>query len=97
VVNATGLGKDAPGSPLSEAARFPERALVWELNYRGELRFLQQARRQADDRSLEIHDGWRYFLHGWTEVISEIFELELTPERFERLAEAAEPERPVPA
>jgi shikimate dehydrogenase len=97
VVNATGLGKDAPGSPISDAARFPERAVVWELNYRGDLRFLEQARRQDDGRRLEVHDGWRYFLHGWTEVIAEVFHLELTPDRFDRLAEAAEPHRPVPA
>jgi shikimate dehydrogenase len=97
VVNATGLGKDAPGSPISDAARFPEPAMVWELNYRGELRFLEQARGQEGDGGLEIHDGWRYFLHGWTEVIAEVFQLELTPELFDRLAEAAEPQRPVPA
>jgi shikimate dehydrogenase len=97
VVNATGLGKDAPGSPVSDGARFPERGVVWELNYRGDLRFLQQARRQQEARRLEIHDGWRYFLHGWSEVIGEVFHLELTPERFERLAEVAGPERPPPA
>jgi shikimate dehydrogenase len=94
VVNATGLGKDAPGSPLSDGAVFPERGIVWELNYRGDLRFLEQARRQQQARGLEVHDGWRYFLHGWSEVIAEVFHLELTPERFARLAEAAEPERP---
>jgi shikimate 5-dehydrogenase len=97
VVNATGLGKDAPGSPISDHAVFPERAVVWELNYRGDLHFLEQARRQQDARRLEIHDGWRYFLHGWSEVIAEVFHLELTPERFDRLAEAAEQQRPVPA
>jgi shikimate dehydrogenase len=97
VINATGLGKDAPGSPLSDDAVFPGRGLVWELNYRGELRFLEQAQRQKRERRLEIHDGWRYFLHGWSEVISEVFHLELTPERFDRLAQAAESHRPVPA
>ena len=97
VVNATGLGKDAPGSPISDDATFPERGVVWELNYRGELRFLRQARHQQEARRLEIHDGWRYFLHGWSEVIAEVFHLELTPERFESLAAAAEPQRPVPA
>jgi shikimate 5-dehydrogenase len=97
VVNATGLGKDAAGSPISDAAVFPERGVVWELNYRGDLRFFEQARRQRDDRRLEIHDGWRYFLHGWSEVIAEVFRVELTPERFDRLAEAAESHRPVPA
>jgi shikimate dehydrogenase len=94
VVNATGLGKDAPGSPLSPQARFPPDAVVWELNYRGELDFLRQALRQADERSLSVHDGWRYFLHGWTEVIAEVFHLDLPPERFAVLAEAAEPYRP---
>jgi shikimate 5-dehydrogenase len=96
VVNATGLGKDAPGSPISERAVFPDRGVVWELNYRGDLRFLEQARRQEDARRLEIHDGWRYFLHGWSEVIAEVFHLDLSSERFERLADAAEPQRPVP-
>lgn len=95
VVNATGLGKDAPGSPLSDEAVFPEGGVVWELNYRGDLRFLEQARGQQDERGLDIHDGWRYFLHGWSEVIAEVFHLELTPERFQRLAEAAEPQRPL--
>jgi shikimate dehydrogenase len=97
VVNATGLGKDAPGSPLSDDAAFPEAGVVWELNYRGDLLFLEQARRQQEARGLEIQDGWRYFLHGWSEVIAEVFHLELTRERFERLAESAEPDRPLPA
>jgi shikimate 5-dehydrogenase len=96
VVNATGMGKDVPGSPLSDAAVFPEQAVVWELNYRGELDFLRQARKQVD-RRLTIHDGWRYFLHGWTEVIAEVFQVELTPPLFARLAAAAEPFRPSPA
>jgi hypothetical protein len=29
LVNATGLGKDRPGSPLSDATRFPERGDGW--------------------------------------------------------------------
>ena len=94
VVNATGMGKDLPGSPVSDAAAFPDRAVVWELNYRGELEFLAQARRQAGARGLEVHDGWRYFLHGWTEVIAEVFGLEFDDRVFRRLAEAAEPLRP---
>ena len=73
VVNATGLGKDAPGSPLTNAAIFPERALVWEFNYRGDLLFLDQARAQEKARALQIEDGWVYFLHGWTRVISDVF------------------------
>jgi shikimate 5-dehydrogenase len=73
VVNATGLGKDAPGSPLTDAVRFPEGGLVWEYNYRGELVFLDQARAQQQARGLRVEDGWVYFIHGWTRVIAEVF------------------------
>lgn len=90
VVNATGLGKDRPGSPLSDAARFPDGALVWELNYRGELEFLRRARAQAAERGLRVEDGWLYFLHGWSAVIAEVFGVELTRERFDRLHATAE-------
>jgi shikimate dehydrogenase len=98
VVNATGMGKDVPGSPLGDRATFPDGALVWDLNYRGDLRFLRQARRQAGQRGLELHDGWRYFLHGWSQHVAEVYGLELTPRLFRRLAGAAEPLRqPTPA
>jgi shikimate dehydrogenase len=94
IVNATGMGKDLPGSPISDVAVFPRDAVVWELNYRGELAFLAQARRQAASRALHVHDGWRYFLHGWTEVIAEVFDLQLDARLFAELAAAAEPFRP---
>lgn len=53
MVNATGLGKDQPGSPLSPDARFPRRAVVWELNYRGSLEFLHTGRAQAAARGVD--------------------------------------------
>ncbi len=77
VINATGLGKDAPGSPLTDAARFPERAIAWELNYRGDLVFLDQARRQQAARHLQVENGWTYFIHGWTQVIAEVFHIDI--------------------
>lgn len=77
VINATGLGKDAPGSPLTDAAQFPERAVAWDLNYRGDLVFLDQARRQQAARELQVEDGWTYFLHGWTQVIAEVFHVDI--------------------
>lgn len=94
VVNATGMGKDRTGSPLTDAAEFPPEAIVWELNYRGALDFLRQARLQPAEKGLVVHDGWRYFLHGWTEVIAEVFHLGLSAELFEELAAAAEPFKP---
>ncbi|TKA97459.1 shikimate dehydrogenase [Cereibacter changlensis] len=91
VINATGLGKDAPGSPLTDAAVFPEGAVVWDLNYRGDLVFLDQARAQQAERGLTVVDGWTYFIHGWTQVIAEVFHIEIgtdeaTIDRLTRIA-----------
>ena len=89
VVNASGLGKDRPGSPLPDDAVFPPGAFVWEFNYRGTLDFLAQARAQEVASDLVVVDGWRYFIHGWTQVIAEVFALTLTDELVEELARAA--------
>jgi shikimate 5-dehydrogenase len=91
VVNATGLGKDAPGSPITDAAAFPEGGLAWELNYRGDLVFLRQARAAAAARRLTVEDGWTYFLHGWTRVIAEVFGIDIPTSGpvFDRLSELA--------
>lgn len=91
VVNATGMGKDLPGAPVSEDAVFPENGLVWDLNYRGALTFLAYARAAAESRHLTIEDGWRYFLHGWAQVISDVFAIEIPPEGelFAKLVAAA--------
>jgi shikimate dehydrogenase len=90
VVNATGMGKDRPGSPLTEEAAFPQHGVVWELNYRGELAFLRLAQAQRESRELQVYDGWRYFVHSWAEHIAEVFGLEITPDLFSRLVDAAE-------
>ncbi|HEY5881988.1 MAG TPA: hypothetical protein VIU11_23975 [Nakamurella sp.] len=76
VANATGLGKDRPGSPLTDAVRFPDAAKAWDFNYRGDLVFLDQARAQAGHGVTAV-DGWFYFLHGWTRVIAEVFASQL--------------------
>jgi shikimate dehydrogenase len=89
VVNATGMGKDSPGSPVDDAVVFPRGAVAWDMNYRGELDFLRQARAQEWERGLTVADGWRYFLHGWTEVISEVFEVPLDAALFAHLADVA--------
>jgi shikimate 5-dehydrogenase len=91
VINATGLGKDRPGSPLGNSARFPRNGIVWELNYRGALVFLDQADAQRAEAGLAITDGWNYFLHGWTQVIAEVFDRTIPPSGplFERLSQLA--------
>jgi shikimate 5-dehydrogenase len=89
VINATGLGKDRPGSPITNESRFPRRAIVWELNYRGALDFLQQANRAAATLSLAVHDGWEYFIHGWSCVIADVFHVDIPKERIPRLGEIA--------
>ena len=91
VINATGLGKDAPGSPLTFDGIFPERGIVWELNYRGDLVFLDQANAQKEKQRLQIEDGWTYFIHGWTQVIAEVFDVDIPTSgaRFDELSRIA--------
>ena len=96
VVNATGMGKDIEGSPLPPEAVFPERAVVWELNYRGELGFLRQAHAQSADRQLTVEDGWTYFIHGWGSVIEEVFDRPISERELELMAAEAEFARPRP-
>jgi shikimate 5-dehydrogenase len=91
VINATGLGKDRPGSPISDNAKFPEYGYAWEFNYRGDLVFLDQARTQQQNCHLHVEDGWLYFIHGWTRAIAEIFGIEIPTKgpEFDRIADIA--------
>ena len=91
VVNGTGLGKDAPGSPISDIAQFPENGFAWDFNFRGNLKFLDQAIAQKEEKNLHVENGWVYFLHGWTRVIAEVFHINIPtsgPE-FEKLSQIA--------
>ncbi len=89
IVNATGLGKDAPGSPLTDDCVFPEDSLVWEINYRGNLIFKEQAERQAAERRLHVEDGWIYFIHGWTQVVAEVFHIRIEGDVLTHLSDIA--------
>jgi shikimate 5-dehydrogenase len=91
IINATGLGKDRPGSPITDGTLLPSESIVWELNYRGALDFLQQTRRQSESGKLQIYDGWDYFIHGWTCVISDVFAIEIPSDSatFQRLSRVA--------
>jgi len=50
IINATGMGKDRPGSPFSNDVVFPEQSIAWDLNYRGERLFLKQAQLQKETK-----------------------------------------------
>lgn len=94
VINATGMGKDIPGSPITDRAIFPNGSFAWDLNYRGDLKFLEQALAQSKQRHLHVHSGWRYFLHGWFTIIEEVFGVTIYPDQFNSLADISENERP---
>jgi shikimate 5-dehydrogenase len=89
VINATGMGKDSPGSPVTDDGVFPRRGIAWEFNYRGELDFMHQALRQVESRELTVEDGWIYFVHGWSQVVAQVLHVDLTPELFAALERAA--------
>jgi shikimate 5-dehydrogenase len=90
IINATGMGKDTPGSPITWDGKFPMHSIAWEFNYRGELDFLHQSEAQVDSRKVVVEDGWLYFVHGWTQVVAQVLHFDLTTEVFERLKLAAE-------
>lgn len=90
VVNATGMGKDRPGSPVSAASPYPRDAVLWDMNYRGELRFLVDAREQGR-ADLRIIDGWDYFVYSWTKVVAVVYGIDIPASGplFDRLSELA--------
>jgi shikimate dehydrogenase len=89
IINATGMGKDTPGSPITWNGIFPQNSIAWEFNYRGELDFLHQSLAQVENRKVKVEDGWLYFVHGWTQVVSQVLHFELTPAVFDQLNQAA--------
>ena len=90
VINATGMGKDTPGSPVTDDGQFPLDGFAWELNYRGELDFLHQARAQQTTRGVTVVDGWTYFVIGWAAVMSNVFDVDISVERLAEFTAAAE-------
>jgi shikimate dehydrogenase len=89
IINATGMGKDTPGSPITWEGKFPMNSISWEFNYRGELDFLHQSLAQVESRNVKVEDGWIYFVHGWTQVIAQVLHFDLTPSLFQQLNETA--------
>jgi shikimate dehydrogenase len=90
VINATGMGKDRPGSPITGDGLFPRNAIAWELNYRGELDFMHQALAQRESRGVKVEDGWLYFIHGWTQVIAQVYGIDIEADMLARLSDIAQ-------
>jgi shikimate dehydrogenase len=89
IINATGMGKDTPGSPITWQGQFPLHSIAWEFNYRGELDYMRQSLAQVESRHVKVEDGWLYFVHGWTQVVAQVLHFELTPDLFDELNQAA--------
>lgn len=90
IINATGMGKDVPGSPITNDGLFPANSIAWELNYRGELDFMHQAIAQQGQRHVRVEDGWVYFIHGWTQVIAQVYHVAIDDAKFDRLKTLAD-------
>ena len=56
------------------------------VHYRGSLEFLQQARAQQRGRELVVEVGWRYFVHGWSQVVADVFAVPMPRETAQELA-----------
>lgn len=44
---------------------------------------------QSETRQVRVEDGWLYFLHGWTQVIGQVYHQEIAGDLFNRLAAIA--------
>ena len=90
VINATGMGKDTPGSPVTDAGLFPMNGIAWEFNYRGERDFMHQALAQAEERKVRVEDGWVYFIYGWATVVCQVLHHPMNDELIQKLSDAGE-------
>ena len=72
IINASGVGKDQPGSPVSDSVVFPLASTFWEFNYRGDLPLMHRAYLQERFPRTKVEDGKRYFATGWSVVMSKV-------------------------
>ena len=93
IVNATGMGKDVDGSPVTGDVLFPQGSIVWDLNYRGKLEFLNLARSQRKSQDLTVLDGWDYFVRNWFACLTRLAHIPQSDEQFRRFIEASIPFR----
>ena len=44
---------------------------------------------QQRARDLVVEDGWRYFVHGWSQVVADVFAIPMPRETVRELADIA--------
>ena len=90
VINATGMGKDTPGSPITDTGQ-SSRSMASPGSSITAASWISCTRplAQKESRDLLVEDGWLYFLHGWTQVVAQVLHTPIEGELFERLAKAA--------
>lgn len=89
IVNATGVGKDLPGSPISCDIQIPFGSCLWEYNYRGDLMFMNIAQKQSKEKKLTLYNGFEYFIYGWTTVISRVLNIDISNDIFNSMKKIA--------
>ncbi|MGE5495971.1 MAG: hypothetical protein ACM3S4_11795 [Burkholderiales bacterium] len=50
---------------------------------------MHQALEQKEAKNLTVEDGWIYFVHGWTQVIAEVFHKDINGKVFRELDNVA--------
>ena len=50
---------------------------------------LIEAKTQEKEKNLTIEDGWIYFIHGWTQVVAEVFHIDDMQSKVMMLSEVA--------
>jgi hypothetical protein len=50
---------------------------------------MHQALAQKEKKNLYVEDGWIYFVHGWTQVIAEVFHIDISGELFDECERVA--------
>ena len=48
-----------------------------------------QKKQQKEQQQLTVIDGWKYFIYGWTAVVSEVFHIPITGKTLDRCDEIA--------
>ena len=83
------MGKDRPGSPISADATVSTERHRLGVQLPRAAGFPAAGTPAAVERQLHVEDGWRYFIHGWTQVIAEVFDIDMPRRTVDELGHVA--------